>query len=493
MEDWAMTDELASAMGLEAGDTNGAPGVSVSSPAHAGIAPPKGGINKPGFIDHSDGSNLRTGPAEAGGVSVRPAPLPPATRVFVGGVHPSAPQWWYVTAFLPDEIVRGYVQDFRIATDLPEPLAKLHQIKAGDTAEGLAVQEFKSAVRDGQDLRYYENVLLKVNRDKGRAGIVGTFQSPGVFGGGSNNVQLVAGHRIWLVSPGYAQTLDDVVPDGSLTNGAYAKVKRFAGHLTDILKSVTQSPEFFFEVAGDFAQVIADHLVPIVGVIAGFIAAQALSAFLAATPTGVGQIIAVLIQLALAAFGAYGMVEASVQAMNHGTRWLNLAWTAQGKEEQLSTASREFLKMLVAIAMAALSYLGAKGNVSNALKVAGSMPMPMPAFAVAGGGEIASGRAGTAVAIGGPTPLTGVGVSGAMMSKHEGDDAREGRGPKGRTFRGGGKRTRDNWYGYESDQGFVRWWHRQGKADFGGRDIETAAEAKEIFDYWVSIGKPIPK
>ncbi|MEN9620820.1 MAG: hypothetical protein RL499_1013, partial [Actinomycetota bacterium] len=96
------------------------------------------------------------------------------------------------------QIVRGYVQHFRVTTDLPEPTAKLYQVQSGDTAERLAVQEFKSAVRDGHDLRYYENVLLKVNRDKGRAGIVGSFQAPGLFGGGSNNVQLVAGHRIWL-------------------------------------------------------------------------------------------------------------------------------------------------------------------------------------------------------------------------------------------------------------------------------------------------------
>jgi hypothetical protein len=103
------------------------------------------------------------------------------------------------------------------------------------------------------------------------------------------------------------------------------------------------------------------------------------------------------------------------------------------------------------------------------------------------------GGAGTAVAIGGPGPLTGIGAGGAMMAKHEGDDTGQARGAKGRTFRGGSKRTRDNWYGYESDQNFVRWWHRQGKAEFGGGDIETAAEAKELFEYWVSIGKPSPK
>jgi hypothetical protein len=345
--------------------------------------------------------------------------------VFVSGSHPSSPQWWYVTAFLPDEIVRGYVQDFRVTTELPEPMAKLHHVRTGDTAEGLAVQEFNSAVRDGHDLRYYENVLLKVNRDHGRAGIRGSYQDPGLLGGGSNHIQLFAGHRIWLVSPAYARSLEGDVPDGSLTNGAYAKAKRFAAHLADILKSVTQSPQFLGEVAGDYAQAIADHMPLIVGMVAGFITLEAASAFLAAAPTGVSQIVAVLIQLLLAAIGAAGMVEAGGLALQHAGTWLNLAWTAQGDEAKLATASKEFLKMLVALAMAALAYAGVKANVGKAIKITNSMPMPMPmsmpALALAGGGQLASGGPGTAIAIGGPGPLTGLGASGSMMVKHEGE------------------------------------------------------------------------
>jgi hypothetical protein len=184
--------------------------------------------------------------------------------VFVSGTHPEAPQWLYVTAFLTDKIVRGYVQNFQVTTDLPEPLAKLYQVKSGDTAEQLAVQEYSSAVRDGHDLRYYENVLLFVNQQRGRAGITGTFQNPGLLGGGANNVHLVAGHRIWLVSPTFARALESVVPDGSLTGGAYAKVKRFVQHVVDIIDSVTRSPELFGEVAGEYAQAIRDHLPEII-------------------------------------------------------------------------------------------------------------------------------------------------------------------------------------------------------------------------------------
>jgi len=382
--------------------------------AEPGITPPKSGIDKAGFIDNSDGANLRTDPIESGGQKVRDQPLPPATRVFVSGTHPDAPEWWYVTAYLDSTMVRGYVQDVRVTIDLPEPTAKLHQVIGGDTAEQLAAKEYGSAVRDGHDLRYYENVLLYVNQQRDRAGITGSYQDPGVLGGGSNNVQLVAGHRIWLVSPAYAKALESVVPSGSLTGGAVAKGKRFVGHLEDILRSVTQSRHHFGEIVGEYAQAIRDHLPEIAGIVAAFLMAEATSAFLAATPTGVGQIAAVVIQLALAAFGAAGMVQAGVEAVKHASQWLTIAWTAKGNDEKIAEASKEFLKMLVSIAIAALSYVGVKGNYSNALKIASSLPTGgLPAVAVADGGQMGGPGTARGVLI---APSTGsIGAAGNAM------------------------------------------------------------------------------
>ena len=386
------------------------------------ITAPAGGINQPGFIDTSDGANLRTGPAELGGSTVIDTPLLPATRVFVSGTHPTAPQWWYVTAFLTDRIVRGYVQQFRVNTELPEPLAKLHQVKPGDTAEKLAVQEFSASVRDGHDLRYYENVLLFVNKQRGRIGITGTYQDPGLLGGGANNIQLVAGHRIWLVSPAYAHAVEGVVPDGSLTNGMYAKAKRFVQHVVDLVKSVTQSPAYLAEVAGEHAQALRDHLPEIIGIIGGFIVAEAATTFLAATPTGVGQVAAVLIQLALSAFGAVGMAEAGIEALKHADQWLTLGWTAKGKDEQIAAASREFLRMLVSLAMAALAYTGAKGNWTKALKIARTMPTAgmVPALAGVGGeGGHSAALAGGRVKLGVPDPAGPAGTAGGMKMQSD--------------------------------------------------------------------------
>ena len=54
-------------------------------------------------------------------------------------------------------------------------------MKSGDTVEKLAVQEYGSSVRDGHDLRYYENVLLFANKQRRRVGITGTYQIPGCW------------------------------------------------------------------------------------------------------------------------------------------------------------------------------------------------------------------------------------------------------------------------------------------------------------------------
>jgi Domain of unknown function (DUF4157) len=393
------------------------------------VTPPAAGIDKTGFIDRKDGANLHTDPIRSADTLVRDEPLPPAARVFVSGTHPHGAGWWYVTAFLPHTMVRGYVQGFRVNTRLPEPLAELHLVEDGETAEGLAKKQFSTAVSDGHDLRYYENVLLYTNQDRQPPGVRGTYQDPGLLGGGSNNVQLIAGELIWLVSVPYAKSLQSIVPSGSLTGGAIAKARRFADHIEDILRSVTESRHHFREVAGEYAQAIRDHLPEIAGIVAAFLMAEATSAFLAATPTGVGQIAAVVIQLALAAFGAAGMTQAGAEAVKHASAWLTTAWTASGKDDRIAAASIEFLKMLVSVAIAALSYVGVKGNFGNAVKIASSMPTGgLPAFAIAGGGQLGSrAGAGTGVLIG---PSTGsLGTAGNAMM--QADDRTGGGGDEG--------------------------------------------------------------
>jgi len=128
-----------------------------------------------------------------------------------------------------------------------------------------------------------------------------------------------------------------------------------------------------------------------------------------------------MIQLALAAFGAHGMAVATVQALEHAGRWLTLAWRAGGDEAVIADASKEFVRMLVSVAMAALAFVGVKGNMGKAAALAAdSMPALMPAAAVVGGGQVGGAGAGTAVKLGVPEPYGPLGTAMAMSTKDEG-------------------------------------------------------------------------
>ncbi|WP_434300763.1 hypothetical protein [Corallococcus exiguus] len=348
-------------------------------------------INKHGFIDHDDGCNIRTGPAEMGGRLVRTMPLPPATPVFVSGPHPSTPEWWFVTAYAKDGIFQGYVQHFRVNVDLPEPTARLYQVNKGDTAEEIAVEMFSSSVRKGLDLRFYENVLLFVNQLKKQPGVIGVYQDPGFFdfvvGNGKGNIKLIENARIWVVSPAFAMTLQDVVPSGSLTGGLMVDLKelskaiergirRVRQSVVDVLQSIHDSPKHVDAILREDAAVIRENLDRILGLIAGFLLVEGIAALLAGSPTLIGQIIALGIQVVLTAIGAAGLIEGLAVAIAHGMEWLRLAIHADGSAEDIALASEEFLRMLQAIALAALSYMGAKGNWNKALKIRDALPPP---------------------------------------------------------------------------------------------------------------------
>ncbi|MBQ7171523.1 MAG: RHS repeat-associated core domain-containing protein [Clostridia bacterium] len=64
--------------------------------------------------------------------------------------------------------------------------------------------------------------------------------------------------------------------------------------------------------------------------------------------------------------------------------------------------------------------------------------------------------------------------------------------PKGKSFRGGSKKQRDKWYGY-NDKGFQKWFERVGKKRFNYNfDIESREEAEELYKLWLELGKPFP-
>ena len=339
-----------------------------------------------GFIDTSDGANIRTMPAElVGSKCLTSAPLPPGTRVIVNGPHPQKREWSHVTTFLGDSLLSGYVQNLRINTALPEPAATLYHIKPGDRLEPIAARIYRQGIEPGHDLRFYQNVVLHVNQQAGRVGVQRL----------NGDVRLVEGHRIWLVSVAFAKKLQQVVPSGSITGGMLARARQAGPSLEDIIASVRESPQYFGSVAGEVADAIQQHLPEIIGIVLAFILAEALSAFLAATPTGVGQLAAAVIQLGLAAFGVQGMIEAGAQALKYAKEWLTQAWTARGNAKQIAEASKSFLRMLVSIAMAALAKAGIKSNFGRGLKLAQGVKITPPRIVF----MTAAGNNGGAVAV----------------------------------------------------------------------------------------------
>jgi len=81
------------------------------------------------------------------------------TEVFSVGVHPRRPDLIYIHG----SGLRGYVNQYSFNFDLPVGDAKLHSVQSGETVRDLAIKMFGSSVKEGIDLRFYENVLLYVN------------------------------------------------------------------------------------------------------------------------------------------------------------------------------------------------------------------------------------------------------------------------------------------------------------------------------------------
>jgi hypothetical protein len=95
----------------------------------------------------------------------------------------------------------------------------------------------------------------------------------------------------------------------------------------------------------------------------------------------------------------------------------------------IAEASKEFLRMLVAIAIAALSYTGAKGNYRNAIKIANKFPTGgLPAFATATNAPRGGAQAGAGVSIGPGTGALGA-TGNASLRLSDDEKAALGEGP----------------------------------------------------------------
>ncbi len=111
----------------------------------------------------------------------------------------------------------GYVAAHLIKKNPPEPSSRLHKVENGESAIGIAEKYYKSnAAQWGQDLRYYVNVLVYVNKGVGDP-------SKGIYTAsakdGWKETQVKSGYYIWIPGVEYAKSLQGVVNSGSVTYG----------------------------------------------------------------------------------------------------------------------------------------------------------------------------------------------------------------------------------------------------------------------------------
>lgn len=328
-------------------------------PERAVEVPPLIAASSPqvGFIDHGEGANVRTAPN--GNVVGK---LAPGARVVVIGTHRTNSEWRYVTSATMDDksgsvsLIQGCVKASLIATDAPEPGAILYQVASGDTAESVVRKHYAGPKPPGFDLRFFENVLQYVNSDKRPQGVHGT----------GRNMQLVAGQRIWLVSPSYAARLEGFVPSGSYTGGKFAQAKAAYADTKSRLRDVLDTMEVSREVAGEYWEFLNDNKVAIAGTLAAVVALDWWSWKLAASPVfGPGQVVALGIQALLLLAGAAGAAVYTADAVTHGTAWLDLAWHSERNPKAMKDASREYTHMLVQTFLA----LGSLVQVGISLKL----------------------------------------------------------------------------------------------------------------------------
>ena len=314
-------------------------------------------VGKIGVIKHTDGANLRAQPNPKGPL-LQPKPVPPGTKV--GVISQTADGWSKISL---SNGKTGFVQTVRVTTDLPDPGSTLVKIPPGSTAIGIAERYYKSVIKPGQDLRFYVNVLERVNRDRG----TGAFQGGQVLKGGN---------LLWIPSPAYAQTLKGTVEDGSITNGALAKANALMGNSpgANIMRSVLESPTHIKEVLGDTWKVVEKHWPAMLGTTLAFISAEVLVGVLAAAPepTTITKFAAVGLQGLITAAAGAGAIMAGTAALKSAEAWLRTAWTAGGNASKIKAASKAFLQMIGNLALAVASAAGAKASV-NGMKTPLSM------------------------------------------------------------------------------------------------------------------------
>jgi hypothetical protein len=164
-------------------------------------------IHKNGIVSNTSGAKLH---AEPSPTSTQKKRLPFNTRLFVS--RELTGDWLFITLADGNS---GFVYKKNITTNLPEPKAILHKIKRNEGALSVVKQYYRgSALKWGQDERFFANVLVEANRGQGLRGIYKPNDSDTW-----DKTSTREGYLIWIPSLKFAQSLHGKVKSGSPSHG----------------------------------------------------------------------------------------------------------------------------------------------------------------------------------------------------------------------------------------------------------------------------------
>ncbi|HYB76583.1 MAG TPA: DUF4157 domain-containing protein [Candidatus Bathyarchaeia archaeon] len=163
-----------------------------------------------------------------------------------------------------------------------------------------------------------------------------------------------------------------------------ALVKKAAGWLVDprtkqfaddLLASVKEAPQHVGEVlVGEVWEAIKEHWVSFLAVTIGMITAETIIGILTAVPepTLLTKVVAVILQLLVAAIVGYFAGVELAGVYEEGRNWFSLAKEANGDPKKITEASKSFLRMVRHIILAILALIGARAKIRGGLRVPGS-------------------------------------------------------------------------------------------------------------------------
>ncbi len=141
-------------------------------------------------------------------------------RVFVI-LRLRTPSGWLMVS--TDDGAVGYVDQTKVSVGAPDPGARLHYVRPGETAQVIARQYYSEGVERGRDERFYVNVLVHANWSE-------TGEARGVYrerlDGPWDTTQTRANYLIWVPSVEFANTLEGQVSAGSFRRDLWNRVAR---------------------------------------------------------------------------------------------------------------------------------------------------------------------------------------------------------------------------------------------------------------------------